>query len=74
MSERYMFQSPRGDSMVATADYRRSYVEGSVKVSVPSRGFDGCNRMTGRIITLRNCQFQSPRGDSRVATTVSFMS
>ena len=40
-----------------------------VEVSVPSRGFDGCNDSTGWEWTvLQFAEFQSPRGESMVAT------
>ena len=37
------FQSPRGDSMVATSGRGLRRPDPRVGVSVPSRGFDGCN-------------------------------
>ena len=63
-----MFQSPRGDSMVATLRRRHNgTVSGAV--SVPSRGFDGCNRLaSGLVRSVAAAGFQSPRGDSMVAT------
>ena len=64
------FQSPRGDSMAATAALRQGYRGLALPVSVPSRGFDGCNADVREeaVRYLGEYEFQSPRGDSMVAT------
>ncbi len=64
------FQSPSGDSRVATGHKTCGMVAGVMSsVSVPFRGFEGCN--PGEVEALYwfpDARFQSPSGDSRVAT------